>query len=70
MHGRSDGGVVLGSMHFVEYDDAHFVGGISSDHVVLKLYRSENAAVESKWSYPPMYVNVGHAVECAEGSCQ
>ena len=30
MRGRSDGGVVLGSMHFVEYDDAHFVGGISS----------------------------------------
>ena len=30
MRGRSDGGVVLGSMHVVEYDDAHFVGGILS----------------------------------------
>ena len=30
MRGQSDGGVVLGSMHFVEYDDAHFVGGILS----------------------------------------
>ena len=26
MHGRSDGGIVLVSMHFVEYDAAHFVG--------------------------------------------
>ena len=30
MCGQSDKGIVLGSMHFVEYDDAHFVGGISS----------------------------------------
>ena len=26
MHGQSDGGVVLVSMHFIEYDAAHFVG--------------------------------------------
>ena len=30
MRGRSDGGIVLGSMHFVEYDAAHFVGCLSS----------------------------------------
>ena len=30
MRGRSDGGVVLVSMHFVEYDAAHFVGCLSS----------------------------------------
>ena len=30
MRGRSDGGVVLGSMHFVEYDAPHFVGCLSS----------------------------------------
>ena len=30
MRGRSDGGIKLGSMHFVDYDDAHFVGGILS----------------------------------------
>ena len=30
MRGRSDGAVVLGSMHFVEYDAAHFEGCLSS----------------------------------------
>ena len=30
MRGRSDGGVILGSMYFVEYDVVHFVGCLLS----------------------------------------
>ena len=68
--GRSDIGGVLVSMHFVEYDAAHFVRWRASGSYTAKIVAFIKCGSWSRGLVVGESANVGHAVECRDSTCE